>query len=65
MPQRRSARACENRGGLPVAFEVAMPTLHITNIRYKRRLLRRDPKLLSELRKRAGKRARARERRGL
>ncbi|HYZ63927.1 MAG TPA: hypothetical protein VE650_15880 [Acetobacteraceae bacterium] len=42
-----------------------MPTLHTANRRYKRRLLRPDPKTLHELRQRAKKRARARARRGL
>jgi hypothetical protein len=42
-----------------------MPTLHITNLRYKRRLRRPTPKLLHELRQSARKRAKARERRGL
>jgi hypothetical protein len=42
-----------------------MPTLHITNLRFKRRLRHPTPKLLQELRQRALKRAKARKRRGL
>jgi hypothetical protein len=42
-----------------------MPTLHITNLRFKRLMRHPPPKLLHELQRRARKRARARERRGL
>ena len=42
-----------------------MPTLHITNLRRKRHLQHPTPKLLRELQRRAKKRARALQRRGL
>jgi hypothetical protein len=42
-----------------------MPSLHTTNLRWKRHLLHPSPKLLKELWRRAKKRARARLLRGL